>query len=326
MTLPRLADRMGRRLLAAVTAGTALLAVAAPAALAAERQDRSSFVRLAQLAPDISTVDVTLTSFSSSDTMTFEDLDYGEVSEYRPIPPGFYTAALRPADQPDAPALLTASLEVAPDAAATVAVTGVGQAQVATVLTDDLTAPPPGQARVRLLQGASTAPAVDVTAVDGPVIAEQVAFGTATGYADVPAGSWTLRIVPTGGSAEAVTSEVTLAPGSVQTLLILDDAPGVTATPVEDQTPSTASGPGEASEPGVTARMVTDGEGMAQMPSGGVQAGAGSTADLPAPRAVGATLAVLALAGITGLGVAGALLRRPTAARPDLSTGRYGGR
>lgn len=286
MTLPRLADRLSRRLFAAVTAGAALLTLASPAAQAAERPEASSFVRLAHLAPDIAGVDVTLTPFSSSEAVSFDELGYGEVSEYRSIAPGFYNATLMPADDPNAAPVLTASLEVTPGAAATVAVSGTGQSRAATVLTDDLTPPPPGQARVRLLQGASSAPSVDVAAVDGPVIAEDVAFGEATGYANVPAGTWTIRVTPSGGSPQPVTTETTLRAGSVQTLLLLDEG-------------------------GLTARVIADGEGMPQMPSGGVQAGAGSAAGLlEGSRPGEVTVGVLTLAGVAGLAVTAGLLRR----------------
>ena len=314
-----LASRAGRPLLAVAGAGALLALTAAPAA--AVTAEEPGLVRLAHLAPDTAEVDVTLTPVDRPEPLRVEDVTYGEVTDYQRLQPGFYTAALTPGDQPDAAPLLTASLEVTPGTAATVAVTGVGGGRTANVIVDDLTPPPAGQARVRLLQGASTAPVVDVTAVDGPVIAEDVAFGTATGYAPVPAQTWTLRITPRGGEAQPSTVEVALEPGSVNTLLVLDDAPALTARGVADEAPAggTPAGTGgddgaaesgsDTGEPGVTARGVTDATGMRRMPAGGVPAGAGSAAD--GGPADGLLAGIVAAAGLAGAGVTALVARRP---------------
>jgi hypothetical protein len=268
------------RLLLLAAVGVTSLGLAGPAA-AVTATDDAGLVRLTHLSPDTALVDVELSPFSSAETIKFSDLSYGEISDYNSLPAGSYTLSVRPDDEPQAPPMVTTRVEVKDGAALTLALTGTADSIQARALTDDLTPPPPGQARVRLLQGAGTAPTIDVTAVDGPQIASDVAFGTATGYANVAAGSWTLQITPTGGTAQPVTTDVVLAPGSVQTVLALQD--------------------GERLE----ARVVVDGQSMERMPSGGVQAGAGPATDEP----VMAGLAVLA--GLVGLGVTTALLRRP---------------
>lgn len=276
MTFPLAHSRLF--LLAAV--GVTSLGLAGPAA-AATATDRLSLVRLAHLSPDTAVVDVELSPFSSAETITFSDLSYGEVSDYNSLPAGSYTLSVRPDDEPQAPPMVTTRVEVKDGAALTLALTGTADSIQARAFTDDLTPPPPGQTRVRLLQGAGTAPTIDVTAVDGPEIASDVAFGTATGYANVPAGPWTLQITPTGGTAQPVTTDVVLAPGSVQTVLALQD--------------------GES----LQARAVVDGQSMERMPSGGVQTGAGPATDKPVPAGLAA------LTGLVGLAAMTALLRRP---------------
>ena len=277
-----------RLLLLGAVAATSL-GLAGPATAATAPGD-AGLVRLTHLSPDTARVDVELSPFSSSETIEFSDLGYGQVSDYRSMPAGFYTLSVRPDDEPQAPPMVTSRVEVMDGGALTVAVTGTADSVQARALPDDLTPPPAGQARVRLLQGASTAPTIDVTAVDGPDIASDVAFGTATGYANVPAGSWTLQIMPTGGTAQRTTTDVALAAGSVQTVLVLQEGDGLVT------------------------QVVVDGQGMEQMPSGGVQTGAGPATD----NAVPAGLA--ALAGLVGLGVTTALLHRArttTSARTD---------
>lgn len=276
------------RLLLLPAVGAITLGLAGPVA-AATAPDDAGLVRLTHLSPDTALVDVELSPFSSSETIEFSDVGYGQVSDYRSLPAGSYTLSVRPDDEPQAPPMVTTRVEVLGGGALTLALTGTVDSIQAAALTDDLTPPPAGQSRVRLLQGASTAQTIDVTAIDGPEIASDVAFGTATGYANVPAGPWTLQITPTGGTAQPVTTDVVLAPGSVQTVLVLQEGDGLVA------------------------RVVVDGQSMGQMPSGGVQTGAGPATD--------SDLALFGLAGLVGLGVTTALLRRPrTAASP--STGR----
>jgi hypothetical protein len=79
---------------------------------------------------------------------------------------------------------------------------------------------------VRLIQGSSEAPVVDVTATGGQAMAEDACFATSTGYAIVPAGRWTLRVQPREGSARPVISTVDLPPDSVSSLLVLDASGG----------------------------------------------------------------------------------------------------
>ena len=276
MTLPLAHSRL--LLLGAV--GVTSLGLAGPAAAVTTTSD-AGLVRLTHLSPDTALVDVELSPFSSGETITFSDLSYGAVSDYNALPVGSYTLSVRPDDEPQATPTVTTRVEVEDGAALTLALTGTADSIQARPLIDDLTPPPPGQARVRLLQGAGTAPTIDVTAVDGPQIANDVAFGTATGYANVPAGPWTLQITPTGGTAQPVTTDVVLAPGSVQTVLALQDGEGLEA------------------------RVVVDGQSMERMPSGGVQTGAGPANDKVVPAGLAA------LAGLVGLGVTTALLRRP---------------
>ena len=61
-----------------------------------------------------------------------------------------------------------------------------------------------------------------------------VRFGTATGYADVPLGTWDLAV--TSGDRPAATLPVDLVANSVYTVVLLDGAGGVRATLHTDST------------------------------------------------------------------------------------------
>ncbi len=223
------------------------------------------WVRLAHLSPDTPAVDVRLTADGATEpTVALSGVAYGDVSDYTRVPAGAYTAAMRRAGAPASdPPVLSQRVEVTDGSSSTVAVVGPNAGLTAAVVGDDLTAPAPGQARIRLLQASSQHPTVTVTAVDGPVLAADAEFATATGYAAIPAGSWSLEVAADGarvGSAEGVVVE----PGSVNTLVVLDEADG-----------------------SVTVLALQDAVGSGSTPAGGVETGGGGTAD-PGPVPVGA--------------------------------------
>ncbi|QNG36664.1 DUF4397 domain-containing protein [Geodermatophilaceae bacterium NBWT11] len=261
-----------RRALGVLTL-TALAVLGVPAVAAAAPADGTTggWVRLTHLSPDTPAVDVQLTAASDSGSvLALSDVAYGDVSDYTRVPAGTYTASMVPAggDAADPPAI-TQSVTVADGQAYTVAAVGLNADLTGTVLTDDLSTPPDGQARIRLLQASVSHPSVTVTAVDGPVLARDAAFATATGYAEIPAGVWSLAVDADGAQVGTATG-VRVEPGSVNTLVALDAPDG-----------------------SVTVTALQDAAGTGVTPSGGVETGGGGTA--PADRGP-ATLAGLVLA------------------------------
>jgi sortase (surface protein transpeptidase) len=236
----------------------------------------SGLLRFAHLSPDSPAVDV---SIQPGDQL-LRDLGYGDVSGYRSLAPGTYTLAVRAAGAAiTTPPVLSTRVEVRPGAARTVAATGRFDALALRVLDDDLSPPPPGQARVRVL-GASTAAPLDVALAGGPDLAHRLPFPGSSGWTVVPAGPVTVRVGASGQAPAQV--PLTLAPGSVSTLLALDRPGG-----------------------GVTLRQILDAGAPAVVPTGPVPAGGGGTAN-----GTGAGSAALALAGAAAL-IAG-LCRRGT--------------
>ncbi|PWD50510.1 cell wall protein [Serinibacter arcticus] len=270
-----------------LTFGLAALGAAAPAAAApAEPAPVDGWVRLGHFSPDTPAVDARLTAVAGTTDLTFEDVGYGDVSGYTRLPQGTYTVAMIPAGAPEGtdPAI-TQTFEVVPGGAATVAAVGLNADLSGRVIADDLTPPADGQARVRLIQASVSSPEVDVTTDTGTPIARGAAFGTATDYAEVGAGRWTLDVEGT----QSGTVQVDLPAGSVNTLVVLDDGDQITLTTLED-----ASGPSAA-------------------PQGGVATGEGGLV-LEADRRTGAAIA--GVAGALGLvvGLRALVRRRPEVA------------
>ena len=246
-----------RRIMRA-TAATVLVAgglVVGSTAQAAAVED-NGLLRLAHLSPDTPAVDVYVDAVADpASGITLEGVDYGTISEYQDVPPGSYTVSMRAAGAaPDTPPVLSTTVEVTGDMARTVAGVGLFADLGLEIIEDSLEIPPAGQARMRVLAGASSAETLDVALSDDTTVANGLDFAATSDYVDVPAGATTLLVSV--GDEPPTDLPVTLDAGAVYSVLVLDAAGGgLTVRPVLD-----------AASPGVT-------------PVGGVEAGAGGTAD-----------------------------------------------
>ena len=213
--------------------------------------------------------------------IVLKDVSYGAVSAYMAVSPGQYTVAMRGfgASASSKPALTT-SFRVTAGTAYTLAALGPDPGLRTEVLKDRMTTPA-GKAVVRVLQASLKQQRVTVSY--GPdVLARQLAFGAATSYKAIPPGAQTMQFTAPG---QRTASPVTLAAGTVYTIVVLDASSGLKVD------------------------AVTDAVGSKIMPTGAISAGFGGTAPRspanPAPWLVmiGAG-ALLAAAGL-------ARLRRP---------------
>lgn len=208
---------------------------------------------------------------------------YGMAGEYRQVPPGLYTVAIRPVDAaPDSAPILTGTFEAMADKAYTLAALGSKDSPRIQALADDLRPPEEGSARVRLLPAAPSAPEVSVVAQDGPTVAEGALFGRPTGYAEVPDGPWTLDVTVTSGddSSVAATGKVVLASAGVYTVLLLEDENG-----------------------DLVLKPLVDAQGMGTMPAEGVQTGGGGTAPRSTDPVVAGGLWVAGVGALVLLGL-----------------------
>ncbi|MWV49616.1 DUF4397 domain-containing protein [Rathayibacter sp. VKM Ac-2803] len=247
---PRRFSRMAVGLVAAA----ALAALGAAPASAAEAAPGTGWVRVAHLSPDTKSVDVTLTALAGGGAaFELDNVAYGAVSPYWTLQPGTYVVSMVPSDAPDGSApVIQQSVDVSAGTPLTVAALGRNAVLSTTVFTDDLTAPADGQARVRVIQASTTASQVDVVTTTGAILASDAQQGTATPYKNVPAGPWSLDLSTTSATAKA---DLDLAPGSVASLFVLDDATG-----------------------GLVVSPVLDSAAVGDLPTGGIQTGGGATA------------------------------------------------
>ncbi|WP_156754259.1 class F sortase [Actinokineospora pegani] len=234
-----------------------------------------TYLRLAHLSPDTPNVDVTVTSSGRPDwSVRLAGVGYGDVSGYQRIEPGNHTIAMRPAGaDPTSAPVISATLDAAEGNAYTVAGLGNFDGLALKVLDDDISLPPSGQARVRVVNAAPAAGDLEVE-LSGETAVEQAAFGGASEYALVDSGRLDLRVVPAGG--EPVGLPVTLDPGGVYTALVLEE--GGKLVP----------------------EVKADAKGAEVVPAGGVETGFGGAADgspSVAPVLLGLGVAAAARAG-----------------------------
>ena len=280
----RLLRRLARLAMITTMLGStaALVVAASPAATAASAAGPEGWIRIAHLSPEAPAMDMYVYPFGNPGRpIVLRDVSYGAVSAYMAVSPGQYTVAMRGFGAPASskPALTTSFL-VGAGAAYTLAALGPDPGLRTEVLKDQMTTPA-GKAVVRVLQASLKQHLVTVSY--GPdVLARQLGFGAATSYTAVPAGPQVVRFTALG---EHTAMPVTLAAGSVHTIVVLDDSSGLRVD------------------------AVTDAAGSQIMPKSAVSAGFGGTA--PHPPANPAPWLVMIAAGalLTAAGLV--RLRRP---------------
>ncbi|WP_448640697.1 DUF4397 domain-containing protein [Geodermatophilus sp. URMC 63] len=284
-----------------ILAVTALAAAVTGLPMATASAAQGGLLRLAHLSPDTPAVDVYVDSVADPAAgQVFPGVDYGTVSAYQDVPPGTYAISMRAAGaDPDSPPVLSTTVQVTADSARTVAGVGPFADLGLEVLQDDLTPPPAGSSRLRVIAAAAAADTLDVAVPGGPALAADLAFADTTGYVDVPAGATSITVTPEDGQPTELPVQV--AAGSVYSVLVLD-APGG----------------------GLTVRTALDAASPGVVPVGGVEAGAGGTAPEGPPLpvvavAVGGSLAV----GAGLLATARALPSRVGAAGAPRVRGRH---
>jgi hypothetical protein len=267
-------------LLGSAVACLATAPLAASAATTGTAGTNDGWVRCANLSPGTPAVDIYLYAFGNPGHPTIlRNATYGNVSTYMAVSAGEYTVAMRPVGATaSSPPVVSTNFMVSAGSAYTVASIGSAGAQRALVLTDQMAAPT-GKALVRVIQ--ASVKQQQVTVDDGPdVLAQQLAFGSATSYLAVQPGLQTVQFMAAG---EKVSMPVTLADGSVHTIVVLDGSSGLKVD------------------------ILTDAAGSQVTPTGGAATGLGGTAPRDAVPGLipwAGTLAaglLLVTAGVIGL-------------------------
>lgn len=190
----------------------------------------SAQVRALHAAADVPPVDILVDG-----TAVAPNLSFKSATPYVSAPAGNRTLAVNLAGT------ATTALQVTPNLAANhrytaIAAGTVADRNVTALLFDDTTADPQaGRVKLRLIHAASQAPNVDiyVTAPGASLSAAtptltNVAYRQASDYLEVPAGTYQVRITPTGSKTVVIdTGDVTLQAGQIRTGVALNpDGPG----------------------------------------------------------------------------------------------------
>jgi Domain of unknown function (DUF4397) len=278
-----------RSILALFTMISALLGCAASLAPAASASaaPATGWVRCANLSPGDPAVDIYLLAFGNSGNPTvLRHVSYGDVSSYMALSAGQYTVAMRPVGaSASSPPIVSANFMVSAGTNYTVASLGPATARRIEVLRDQMSAPK-GSALIRVIQASLKQDQVTISYA-GDVLAQQLAFGGVTSYMSVQPGTQTVKF---SASGQQTTMSVTLAAGSVHTIVVLDGSAGLK---VDD---------------------LTDAAGSSAAPMGGAATGFGGMAPRAAPGSAPwlATLAAGLL--LMAVGVFGLRRSRRTAA------------
>lgn len=200
-------------------AALTLCAAAGPAALRAQGDD-IAYVRLVGARP----VD-TLWDMRLDDVLIFENAAYEDVSTFEPVAAGTRLLAIS-AHQGGDP-VVEGEVELAAGTFHTVIVSGPDTEVEVHVFEDDLSAPDPGTARLRLVHVAPDLGAVQLLASDGSPIVDGLAHGEASAYAAADAGLHDLTVrVADSGTDLLTATDLELADGHVYTSFLMGRADG----------------------------------------------------------------------------------------------------
>jgi hypothetical protein len=214
-----------------VAAPAASAAVASAASAAVASASSTGWVRCANLSPGNPAVDIYLIAFGNAGHPTvLRHVSYGDVSSYMPVGSGQYTVAMRPVGaSASSPPVVSTSFMVSAGTDYTVASLGPATARRLEVLQDQMAAPK-GTALVRVIQ-ASLKQAHVTVSYGGDVLARGLAYGAVTSYMAVRPGTQTVEFSTSG---RQTVMSVTLAAGSVHTIVVLDGSSGLNVDNLTD--------------------------------------------------------------------------------------------
>jgi hypothetical protein len=189
--------------------------------------DGEARVRVVHASPDAPEVDVLV-----DDAEVLGDVSYLAASDYLDLSAGDHNLKVNAAGTSTTVIDTDVTLTDATDY--TVIAGGLAAAIEPIVLEDDNTSPSSGNARVRAIHGAPSAPAVDVyvTAPGADITAAtptlgNVAFGDVADYLEVPAGDYQVRVTLAGTKTVVIDSgALSLTSGQVRTAIAVDAVGG----------------------------------------------------------------------------------------------------
>jgi len=207
-------------------------------------------VRVIAASPDTGSMD-----FYAGQTALAYSVDFGTASTYVPIAPGSMRLSATTANSNQM--LVASNAALQPGRQYTAVVTNVAASLEETVFADQTAPAPAGEIAVRVIDAATRDRGVDLYMVPagGRLTATSamrmgLAFGASTGYMLLPAGTYSLVVVPAGTSPTSEAQTLMIAPqtsyaaGAARTVVLVDhvgaqqQAQGVDEIVVNDFDPS----------------------------------------------------------------------------------------
>jgi hypothetical protein len=183
-------------------------------------------LRVVHLSPDAPPVDLIL----DGDTV-LTDVPYLGASDYLDASEGGHALQVSVADTTTT--LIDTDITVADATDYTVLVADSVHAIEPIVLTDDNSTPPAGKARFRVVQGAPSAPAVDIYVTEPGAdltnetpVATDVSLGDVSAYIDADVGTYEVRGTSRGKKDVVIDGTLTVESGQVRTAIAVDAAGG----------------------------------------------------------------------------------------------------
>lgn len=203
--------------------------------------DTGTYVRLAQLSPDMTGVTISISSVADpARDLMLPGEPYGALSAYQRIEPGDYVVAIR-ANSATTP-VVSAALKAESGASYTLASVGAADQRALAVFVDDLTAPPAGRARIRVINAAPPAPVLDVRGPGGSPFSTGLPLSQVSGYRTVDPGTLVLSAGPPEGRGTDLA--VPVGANQVISVVLVSDGARLTAQPHVDAAGPVAVPPG----------------------------------------------------------------------------------
>ncbi|GMU24072.1 MAG: hypothetical protein AMXMBFR13_41490 [Phycisphaerae bacterium] len=202
--------------------GLTLIATTA-CVMAPNGAEQNARVRVVHASPDAPAVDV-----CANGGVLFANAPFPAGTDYASVPADTYQVRVVPAGAGCASdGVIDAALPLGEGTDTTVVAVNRLASIEPLVLSDDNSAPPTGQARVRFVHASPDAPVVDITLPDGTTLFNDVAFKGNGGYISVPAGTYTLQVRDsTGATVVLELDPLTLSAGRVYTVYAVGLASG----------------------------------------------------------------------------------------------------
>ena len=193
------------RLAALIAAATTIIALAAPAAMAAADEAQ---VRVLHGSPDAPAVDVYVDGAKVGDPLA--GLEFGDISTYVGLPAGTYDLKVCAAADATICPIEANDVELAAGVMYTIAATNVLASIEAQIITDD-PSPQAASTQVRVVHFSADAPTIDVLTQDGATaVVDALSYPDATDYLTLDPGAYDLKVC-----ADADNTVCPLDPGSL---------------------------------------------------------------------------------------------------------------